>query len=137
MQLQQVAIAIEEKYMVSERVNPKPCPVVHFEIGCQNLKKTTDFYAKLFDWNIKPADYTNDIVAVKDGISGHIAAIGEKPDHYVTIYISVDKIEDYLERVVALGGKAIVGPIVIPEGRFAWFMDPEGNQIGLLDQKQS
>ncbi len=27
-------------------------PVVHFEIGCKDKKKTADFYAQLFDWNI-------------------------------------------------------------------------------------
>jgi len=30
-------------------------PVVHFEIGCRDSGKTTDFYAKLFDWRIEQA----------------------------------------------------------------------------------
>ena len=50
------------------------------------------------------------------------------------VYIGVDKIEDYLERIEKLGGKKIVGPVVIPTGRFAWFCDPEGNQLGLMDK---
>ena len=26
--------------------------VVHFEIGCRNSEKTSEFYAELFDWSI-------------------------------------------------------------------------------------
>lgn len=26
-------------------------PVVHFEIGCRDKARTTEFFAKLFEWN--------------------------------------------------------------------------------------
>ena len=32
-----------------------------------------------------------------------------------------------------LGGKKLVGPIAIPAGTFAWFQDPDGNTVGLLN----
>jgi predicted enzyme related to lactoylglutathione lyase len=37
-----------------------------------------------------------------------------------------------LDKAIALGGKKVVGPIAIPTGTFAWFMDPDGNTVGLL-----
>ncbi|MBU6452805.1 MAG: VOC family protein [Cyanobacteria bacterium REEB67] len=109
-------------------------PVVYFEIGCKNLEKTTSFYREIFSWNVKPAGPSNKVAAGQDGIAGQITALGEEPYHYVTVYISVNKIEDYLARIEKLGGKQIVGPIEIPSGRFAWFLDPEGNQVGLMDK---
>ena len=30
-------------------------PVVHFEIGCRDAKKTQEFYTKMFGWNITEA----------------------------------------------------------------------------------
>ncbi len=109
-------------------------PVVHFEIGCRNSQATSDFYSQVFNWSIKPMGPMNSIDAAEKGITGHITSLGHEPHNYVTVYISVDKIEDYLEKIEQLGGKKIVGPVVIPTGRFAWFCDPEGNQIGLLDK---
>jgi len=29
-------------------------PVVHFEIGCDNLAETIGFYKEVFNWNILP-----------------------------------------------------------------------------------
>jgi predicted enzyme related to lactoylglutathione lyase len=44
----------------------------------------------------------------------------------------VDDPKAYLDKAVGLGGKILVPPIKTPTGTFAWFADPEGNQIGLL-----
>jgi hypothetical protein len=40
-----------------------------------------------------------------------------------------------LERASSLGGKTLVPPVAIPTGTFAWFADPEGNTIGLWQDK--
>jgi len=34
-----------------------------------------------------------------------------------------------------LGGKKLIGPVEIPTGRFAWVNDPDGNILGLWENK--
>lgn len=112
----------------------KPNPVVHFEIGCKDKAKTSDFYAQLFGWGIEekgPATYIN--TNSEKGIQGHIASLGHEPHNYINVYVEVDDIDAYLEKVVSLGGKKIVGPVPLPDGRkFAWFSDVEGTLMGLF-----
>jgi predicted enzyme related to lactoylglutathione lyase len=109
-------------------------PVVHFEVGCKDLAKTTVFYTSVFGW--APTDsgastYLN--TNTTEGIQGHITALGHEPFDYVTFYVQVDDIPAYIQKIQAAGGSKIVGPIKLPRGQaFAWVRDPEGNAIGLL-----
>jgi len=41
-------------------------------------------------------------------------------------------VQAYLDKAVALGGKALTPVITIPQGEFSWFADPDGNTIGLF-----
>ena len=108
-------------------------PVVHFEIGCRDRAKTGDFYSKLFGWQITAAGPASNIqTGSPQGISGHITSLGHEPEHYTTFYVDVEDVQAALDRVVELGGKKVVGPVPFPAGTFAWFMDPDGNMIGLL-----
>ena len=50
----------------------------------------------------------------------------------MTVYIEVDDVQAYLDKAVALGGKAFLPVIPIPQGQFSWFSDPDGNIIGLM-----
>lgn len=108
-----------------------PNPVVHFEIGCRDQAKTSEFFSKLFDWKIEqigPAAMIN----TGGQFGGHITALGHEPHNYVTFYIDVDDVQAYLDKAVALGGKALIPVIKIPTGEFSWFSDPDGNMIGLF-----
>lgn len=107
-----------------------PNPVVHFEIGCRDQAKTLEFFSKLFDWTIEPAGPAAMIRTGSD-VGGHITALGHEPHNYVTFYIGVDDVQAYLDKAVALGGKALTPIVKIPSGEFSWFTDPEGNMIGL------
>lgn len=111
-------------------------PVTHFEIGCRDSAKTSDFYAKLFDWQMTsmgPATMIN----TGGGIGGHITSLGHEPHNYVTVYVEVDDLQGYLDKAGALGGKTLVPPVKLPgdQGSFAWMSDPEGNLIGLWNPK--
>jgi predicted enzyme related to lactoylglutathione lyase len=110
------------------------CPVVHFEIGCTDTERTNKFYTSIFGWsgNVSPmASMLN--TNTDKGVQGHITNLGHEPKHYVTFYIEVDDIPAYLSKVEEAGGKKIVGPIKLPDGKqFAWFSDPDANVIGLL-----
>jgi uncharacterized protein len=108
-------------------------PVVHFEIGCRDQASTVEFFSKLFDWQMQSAGPATMIdTGAGSGINGHITALGHEPHNFVNIYVSVDDVQAYLDKAVALGGKALLPVIKIPTGEFSWFADPEGNMIGLF-----
>jgi predicted enzyme related to lactoylglutathione lyase len=112
---------------------PMGRPVVHFEIGCRDRARTGDFYAKLFGWQITAAGPASNIqTGSPRDIPGHITSLGHEPEHYTMFYVDVEDVQAALDKAAALGGKTVVGPIAIPTGTFAWFADPDGNMIGLL-----
>jgi len=110
-----------------------PQPVVHFEVGCRDSAKTSDFYSKLFDWKIEqmgPAGMIN--TGSTEEIQGHITSLGHEPHNYVTFYVQVEDLQAFLDKAGTLGGKTLVPPQVIPGmGSFAWLADPEGTIVGL------
>ncbi len=110
-----------------------PHPIVHFEIGCRDRAKSEKFFADLFGWQMQTAGpATNIATGGEHAIAGHMTALGHEPFHYTMFYVQVEDIKAYLAKAVSLGGKTIVPPIKIPIGTFAWFSDPDGNTIGLL-----
>ncbi len=115
-------------------------PVVHFEIGCKDAAKNSAFYKSLFGWSFEsmgPSQMITNIGMGPDGkggpgIGGHLNQLGHPPHNYVTVYVQVDDLAKTLAQAESLGGKTIVPPQEVPGmGHFAWFMDPEGNGIGL------
>jgi predicted enzyme related to lactoylglutathione lyase len=112
------------------------CPVVHFEIGCDDTARTQRFFSQLFGWQIQSQGQAAMInTGTTEGIQGHITALGHDPRHYVTIYVQVDDIPAYLAKAESLGGKTLVPPVKIPTGTFAWLSDPDGNIIALWKPK--
>lgn len=108
---------------------------MHFEIGCKDQGKTAEFFKNLFGWQIQlmgPASMID--TASQGGISGHISSLGHEPHQYTIFYVQVEDVQSYLDKAAALGGKILVPPVKIPTGTFAWFADPEGNTIGLLQK---
>src|ERR1700742_3183042 len=109
-------------------------PVVHFEVGCKDLEKTTQFYSGLFGWTPVTVPMASLLSTnSQQGIQGHITALGHEPFRYVTFYIEVKDVAECLGRITEAGGKTLVGPVPLPDKKlFAWFSDPEGNTIGLI-----
>ena len=109
-------------------------PVVHFEIGCDNLSETVGFYKDVFNWTIITKDNSASIEAgKKSGIPGHITELGHDPRKYIHIYIETEGIADDLKLIESKGGKKLVDPIDLPDGRvFAWFQDVAGITVGLI-----
>lgn len=112
----------------------KGCPVVHFEIGCKDLAGSTGFYTSLFGWSATPVPYASMLATNSEkGVPGHITSLGHEPHQYVTFYIEVEDLPGTLDKIVAAGGKKLVGPVPLPDGKsFAWFSDPGGNMVGLI-----
>ena len=107
-------------------------PVVHFEIGCRDKARTTEFFTKLFDWSMQESGPATIIdTTAGTGINGHITALGHEPHNYVTVYGEVDDVQSYLDKATALGGKGLMPVVTLPQGQFSWFSDPDGNIMGL------
>ncbi len=107
--------------------------VTHFEIHGRDGKKSQDFYASLFGWEIdadNPMNYGMVSAPGGEGIGGGIApAMGEP---MVTIYVEVEDLDKALEMAESLGGKTVLPPSEVPGGpKLAQFADPDGNVIGL------
>ena len=116
-------------------------PVAYFEIGGKNAEELREFYGELFGWNIAEmgaasaagSNYWH-IENEEGGIPGGIIQTNENmPPNYVMFYVQSDDLQATLDKVVSLGGQAVVPPSDIPGGRgqIAVFMDPDGNVIGL------
>ena len=108
-------------------------PVCHFEIGCRDLERSSEFYSKLFDWQINRQE-SSGWIRTGESIGGHLKQIGDDQQNYLTVYFAVDDVQAYLDRAVALGGKVVMPVINILSGQCSWFADPEGNVIGLFKE---
>jgi predicted enzyme related to lactoylglutathione lyase len=106
-------------------------PIVHFEIGCADRVKTSEFFKELFDWEITEHGSALTIEA-GEGIDGHISELAAEWGNYVTIYVQVDDLDAYLSKAEELGGRTLVPPVnLLDQGSFAWFALPEGNIMAL------
>ena len=66
------------------------------------------------------------------GVPGHITELGHDPRNYINIYIQSENINEDLKLIESNGGKKLIGPLDLPDGRkFAWFQDIAGNTVGL------
>jgi uncharacterized protein len=113
-----------------------PNPVVHFEIGCRDRAATTAFYQQLFDWSMTPGEMSTDIKTDSESpVTGHIVSLGHEPFQYTNFYVQVESLTASLAQAESLRGKTLIPPIPLPNGsQFAWFADPEGNTIGLIQK---
>jgi hypothetical protein len=112
-----------------------PNPICHFEIGCRDRANTRRFFAELFDWKMEdtgPATY----VQTGDDVGGHITALGHEPHNYTIFYIRVGDVKALSGEGQCAWRQNVGGPLTIPTGTFAWFADPEGNTIGLWQDKK-
>jgi uncharacterized protein len=108
-------------------------PIAHFEIMGKDAIRLRAFYAAVFDWKLSPPmpEMGNYSLFDNEG-AGIGGGIGEG-DPRVTVYIQVDDLEAYLERVTQAGGQVLMSPMPATETvTIALFADPAGNTTGLL-----
>ena len=119
-------------------------PTQWTEIPVTDLQKGMDFYSAVFGWSLSIDDTGPNPVAFLpmdengSGTAGHLypgkpAAKGSGP----TVHFHVQStVEDAIQRVNDAGGEASDMIIDIPQGRFAYGTDPDGNSIGLFQYNQ-
>jgi predicted enzyme related to lactoylglutathione lyase len=112
--------------------------VVHFEISADDPARAEKFYKDVFGWSTQnwggPRDYRVVTTGADDepGINGGIFK-RDGPTNFVNT-IEVPSLEEYVERVTAVGGKLAVPKTEIPGvGFLAYCNDTEGNVFGILE----
>ena len=125
-------------------------PVVHFEMAAEDSKRMTNFYTKVFGWkaNQMGPDMGNYVVVhttetdEKGMIKQHGAINGgfypktKDTKQAAHIVISVDDIEEHMEKIKKAGGKIQGNPVDIPNvGKYVTFSDTEGNRACILQPK--
>lgn len=116
--------------MPPSKANGKIC---YLEIPAQDIKRSVDFYTKVFGWRIRTRG---------DGSIAFDDAVNEVSGSWVRgrkvwsepgllVYIMVDSVKAAVDAVVANGG-VIVQPLGADAPEItARFTDPAGNVIGL------
>ena len=125
--------------------------IVHFEIPSDNLERTKKFYTDLFGWKIEKmpgtdqreywtfATTTNDKGGGNNGGGEQRTVSGgmlerQMPQEPITIYIGVDSVTEYSNKVERLGGKVIKQKTEVPGyGWFAICTDTENNGFALWE----
>lgn len=116
--------------------------IIHFEINADDPKRAAKFYEKVFDWKISmwegPVKYW--LVSTSSGdkpsVNGAIMERMEKGT--ITIFVDVPSVDEFLEKIVQAGGKALTEKMAIPGvGYSAYCVDTEGNLFGLFQNDPS
>jgi len=119
--------------------------VVHFEIPADDPEKLSQFYTRLFGWQVQKltmgaTDYYSTATVETDehgmpqqpgAINGSIAK-RMSPDQRAMNYVNVESVDEYLEKARGLGATVLMGKSPVPGmGYFAQLTDPEGNPFGI------
>ena len=110
-------------------------PIVHFEFWSEDPDRASEFYKQVFDWQIRhipEIDY-HLVDTEGGGINGGIMKPKQGPwPSNLSLYIQVDDVEAYREKIIQGGGKIITDTMEIPNvGTFALFADPDGRVLGI------
>jgi len=117
-------------------------PVVYWEINGTEGKKLADFYLDLFEWeydNEPGSDFYNFRSGNDDrgSINGGVFTGKGKLPHHLTIYVEVADVDEYFNRALEKGGTFAQAPFDLEgAGRLAFFRDPDGHIIGLIQRKK-
>jgi len=111
---------------------PGVAPVDWFEVLGSDAKRSQQFYAEIFGWQLTVAGSGYGMVdtGTNRGIQGGIGA-GE-PGPWVTVYASVPDVASVLVTATELGGSRVHGPVAV-DGHMQTgaLRDPAGNIVGL------
>lgn len=123
--------------------------VLHFEIPADDIERAKDFYGSIFGWQFQttpigdgeyttivttPVDEQTQLPTEPGAINGEIMQRSPTGPSSPVIAIDVDDIDRSLKEIEAQGGRVLTPKTSIPGmGAFAYFEDPEGNTLGLLD----
>jgi len=109
----------------------------HIEIPTTDLKKSQDFYGKVFGWKFEqmPEDYV--LFTPPTGVAGGFTKDRKPSTDGACLYIEVEDINGKLEEIEKAGGKKLVPKTKISDefGFWGLFLDPVGNSVGLWSKE--
>ena len=110
------------------------------ELMTDNLKESKEFYAEVFDWDfvdMPMPEGTYSVIEVKGEKVGGMMEFPKEtppgmPPHWGP-YVTVNSVEESIQKVLTLGGEVMVEPRDIPDvGRFAVIKDRRGAPITII-----
>jgi predicted enzyme related to lactoylglutathione lyase len=121
--------------------------VVHFELPFEDATKVRSFYGNVFGWQMLQIDpgYYMVTTAPSDerGLPQEVGTINgglkKRSDSAETpvLVVRVASVEDAIQKATDAGGKIILPRQTIGEwGTYARIADPEGNVVGLWEEKK-
>lgn len=113
-----------------------PRPVVAFQIQAKDRDKQEAFYREMFDWDITSREDIP-VLAIPPGKGPPDVGVGgvmvQNERSAFAVFIQVVNVAGSIEKAQQLGGKAVFGPLDVPNGpTIAQIEDPEGNLVGLV-----
>lgn len=121
-------------------------PVVHLEARGLDAPQLHSFYEEVFGWQRNEELSIGDYAVAEIGEGPMTVGIGPVPEwstRAAKFYIQVDDIDETIRRIEASGGKAVMPRTEGPEFGathilvFTSFLDPAGNEIGLVETPRS
>ncbi len=113
--------------------------VYYFEMPVEDFDRAIKFYEAVFGWKVTKEDRPSGLYyAVKTGDDSKPGINGsffkkEEGWNQISNVISVQDIDDILEKIKKLGGEIVFPKTVINGvGYLAYFKDPEGNTFGMM-----
>jgi len=122
-------------------------PVVHFEMPAEDRERIKTFYTNAFGWQMQQfgpemGDYilatTSEVgedhfPKQKGTINGGFYPKSDNASPQPSVVISVDDINESIQKVKKAGGKVFGEPVDIPGiGMYVSFTDTEGNRLSML-----
>lgn len=121
--------------------------LTHFAIYIDDLERAKNFYSEVFEWGFNSYGHP-DFLQIKTDNSDNAEPIGALQSRkYSPISekvigfectISVENIDETIEKVISYGGKVVLAKTVIPQvGFITKFLDTEGNLICAMQYNDS
>jgi hypothetical protein len=116
-----------------------PPEIVHIEFKSANFTRTSEFYAKVFDWQMEQnasASYMK--LSGANTPSGGWVRVDLVQSPGPVAYLPVDDLEATLKEVEQAGGRVLVRSLPFAGGgEVGLFADPDGNVLGLWKRKEA
>jgi len=118
--------------------------IVWFEIPVNDFARAKKFYSKIIQFDMKKETIGSDQMGFFPGEKGEVSGAIVKGEGFepggkgTTVYLNGgDDLQVILNRIEPAGGKIITPKTQIAEehGFYAWFLDTEGNKLGLWSEK--
>lgn len=114
---------------------PSQAPFCHIVIPAPDLEKAKSFYERVFGWTVQANVPGAKYWFFKSGNVGGAFDGNTKPSAgSVVLVLRVDDMDAAITRIKENGGKITQEPSTIGDadpGRDAYFVDPNGNEMGV------